>query len=135
MVADDLVLASRCDHGMQILLNEAEADAQREWYIFSESKAKCQIMNAKYHQKSAIKPHLNGKSIESYEEETHLGIYHHTTSHKSSTNKKSGRKAQIGIAGVGFYALPGVGSDACLKLLQAYVTPGMHCASVAKNCQ
>ena len=84
--------------------------------------------NAKYHQKSSIKPHLNGKLIDSTEEETHLGINCCTDQSNSSTVKsriQPGRNAVIAISGASFYALYGIGPDACLKLLQAYVTPCM----------
>ena len=46
MAADDLVLASRNIHGMQNLLNKA--NAQRKGYILSESKTKVKIINIKY---------------------------------------------------------------------------------------
>ena len=128
MVADDLVLASRCNRGLQNLINEAEADAKRERYIFSETKTKCQVVNHKHCHKSSVIPNLNGKPLDYSEEETHLGINRRADqSYTSTINSRiqSGRKAIYSIAGAGLYGLRGVSPDAALKLLQAYVTPCM----------
>ena len=49
MIADDLMLAMRCIHGMQNLLNKE----QRKMYIISKSKTSVQIINSKYQSKPA----------------------------------------------------------------------------------
>ena len=46
MVADDFVFTMSSIHGMQNLLNKAEADERK--YVFSESKTTVQIINSKY---------------------------------------------------------------------------------------
>ena len=73
MVADDLVLATSSTHGMQNLLNEAEADTRSQRYIFSEIKAKFQIINEKFqlHPKPT-QLRLNSKTLTSSTEKLTL---------------------------------------------------------------
>ena len=115
MVTDNLVLATSSRHGMQNLLNEAEADAMSQKYILGETKTKFQTINEKFqlHPKSnSITP--QEQAMKSSTEETQLGIKRHTDQSNTSTITSRislARHAMYPLMGIGLYGLNGVNTD------------------------
>jgi hypothetical protein len=73
MVADDLVLTSGNQQGMQQLVTKAEIDASRERFFFSKTKTRT-MFRGKKNDQMQTPMRLYGTELEESTAETHLGI-------------------------------------------------------------
>ena len=138
MVADDLALASRTQHGLQSLIHIAEHDAATQRYVFSDSKTK--ILTTNVADPPTGKILLNGKPVGISKEEVHLGIIRRADLSSKPTIEariKTARRTVYALAGAGLYGLNGVSPETCMKLIDIYVLPrltyGLECLTLSSK--
>jgi retron-type reverse transcriptase len=127
MVADDLALLASSPMGMQTLIKEAELDASRERYSFSETKTKCiTIKSKKSHKEDDLKVCLNNVVLENTEEETHIGICRQTNTSNSSTISariQTARRTSYALMGAGLHGLNDLSPKVSKSIWATYVFP------------
>ena len=125
MVADDLLLATRTQEGMQDLIAIAESDASNEQYKFSEKKTKLMTIN----QSSTLNSNtvvLNKQEIAHSEEELHLGLMRTTSPNNMSTIARKitiARRTSYLLMGAGLHGTNGVGPEISRHIWTTFVTP------------
>ena len=125
MVADDLVISSRTIQGMQALVTEAEMDASRERFSFSQKKTRTMVFGAK---KSTAEPDIKlyDARLEQSNAETHLGIIRSEKGTNSDTVKervKTARRTSYSILGAGLHGLNGTGPEVGRHIWNIFVMP------------
>jgi hypothetical protein len=136
MVADDLALMATTPMGMQSLIKEAELDASRERYSFSETKTKCVTIKPKKksHKEDELMVYLNNATLENTAEETHIGICRQTSTSNSSTVSariRTARRTCYALMGAGLHGLNGINPKLSKKIWATYIFPrlshGLEC--------
>jgi hypothetical protein len=127
MVADDLTLMSPTAMGMQSLITEAELDASRERYTFSETKTKSiTIKPKKNHVIDTQELYLNNNIIENKAEEVHIGIHRQANDTNTSTvcaRITTARRTCYSLMGAGLHGLNGLCPKASKKIWAMYIFP------------
>ena len=122
MVADDLMLNSKCTYKLQTNLRMSERDAARERYKFNVDKTKIIPMNCNS-QPNLI---LNKKPLGCSDKEPHLGITRNNTNSNGDTicsRVMNARRSLYSLLGAGFSGLNGIGPDISVQGYETYVAP------------
>ena len=129
--ADDIAILSKTPSEEQVLLNVCSNDANRERYIFGESKTKHMIMDdlTNPHVHTSIQLSLNGKPVEKVQTYTHLGILRDAkpTNLASTMDRISkARRRVYSLMGAGLHGLNGLNPSISLKLWHTYIASQLY---------
>jgi hypothetical protein len=125
MCADDLALLSDSRTGMQLLVNEAAADASRERLVFSSTKT---IMVPMREDKLDPTRHIQlyDSTITEEQQGKHLGILRTSDGKNLKTIEsriQTARRTSYALMGAGLHGLNGLSPMVSLRILNTYVIP------------
>ena len=132
MVADDLALLDTSHENMKLSIKLAQRHANKERYIFSETKTSVVHIPVATKRKAQTNLNptpslsLNNKKIQTSQEEVHLGIQRSTKITNTTVIQAritSARRTAYSLFGAGFHGINGVGTEVIHKQWTSCVRP------------